>query len=166
MEAAAKTTMDEKAIKLLLAELKNDMIAQIKQSEKVIKESVRIDIKETEKNLRNDIEEVKSDVAVNRTDIEQLKARVIAVEEKQKTGRNVIDHATSECEPADEISKIMSAARCRVGIKPITLEDINEVASKACLSGMAALRESVREFLMDELKLDDEELDNLGDYEV
>ena len=164
--AADKTTMDEKAIKLMIAELKNDMIAQMKQSEEAIKESVRIDIKETEKNLRNDIEEVKSDVAANRTDIEQLKARVIAVEEKQKTGKNVIDHATRESEPTDEISKIMSAARCRVGIKPITLEDINEVASKACLSGMAALRESVREFLMDELKLDDEELDNLGDYEV
>ena len=171
--AAAKTTMDEKAVKLLLAELKNemiaqknDMIAQMKQSEEAIKESVRIDIKETEKNLRNDIEEVKSDVAANRSDIEQLKARVIAVEEKQKSGKNTIDHATSESETTDEISKIMSAARCRVGIKPITLEDINEVANKACLSGMAALRESVREFLMDELKLDDEELDNLGEYEV
>ena len=71
-EAAANITMDEKAIKLLLAEVKNDMIAQMKQSEQSIKESVRLDIKETEKNLRNDIEEVKSDVAANRTDIEQL----------------------------------------------------------------------------------------------
>ena len=68
-EAAAKLTMDEKAIKLLLAEVKNDMIAQMKQSEKAIKESVRLDIKETEKNLRTDIEEVKSDVAANRTEI-------------------------------------------------------------------------------------------------
>ena len=31
---------------------------------------------------------------------------------------------------------------------------------------MAALREAVKEFLMDELKMDDEEIDNLGEYEV
>ena len=158
--------MDEKAIKLLLAEVKNDMIAQMKESEKAIKESVRLDIKETEKTLRTDIEEVKTDVAANRTEIEQLKARVNVIEEKQKTGKNVIDNVTKESEPIDEISKIMTAARCRVGIKPITLDDINDVANKACLNGMAALRESVKEFLMDELKMDDEEIDNLGDYEV
>ena len=158
--------MDEKAIKLLLAEVKNDMIAQMKQSEKAIKESVRLDIKETEKNLRNDIEEVKSDVAANRTEIEQLKARVNVVEEKQKIGKTVIDDFMRESEHTDEISKIMTAARCRVGIKPITLEDINDVANKACLNGMAALRESVKEFLMDELKMDDSEIDNLGEYEV
>ena len=158
--------MDEKAIKLLLAEVKNDMIAQMKESEKAIKESVRLDIKETEKTLRTDIEEVKTDVATNRTEIEQLKARVEVIEDKQKTGKIVIDNVAKESEPIDEISKIMTAARCRVGIKPITLEDINEVAHKARLNGMAALRESVKEFLMDELKMDDEEIDNLGDYEV
>ena len=158
--------MDEKAIKLLLAEVKNDMIAQMKESEKAIKESVRLDIKETGKTLRTDIEEVKTDVATNRTEIEQLKARVEVIEDKQKTGKIVIDNVAKESEPIDEISKIMTAARCRVGIKPITLEDINEVAHKARLNGMAALRESVKEFLMDELKMDDEEIDNLGDYEV
>ena len=158
--------MDEKAIKLLLAEVKNDMIAQMKESEKAIKESVRLDIKETEKTIRTDIEEVKTDVATNRSEIEQLKARVEVIEDKQKSEKIVIDNVAKESESGDDISKIMTAARCRIGIKPITLEDINEVAHKARLNGMAALRESVKEFLMDELKMDDEEIDNLGDYEV
>ena len=135
--------MDEKAIKLLLAEVKNDMIAQMKESEKAIKESVRLDIKETEKTLRTDIEEVKTDVAANRSEIEQLKARVEVIEDKQKTEKIVIDNVAKESEPIDEISKIMTAARCRIGIKLITLEDINEVAHKARLNGMAALPESV-----------------------
>ena len=158
--------MDEKAIKLLLAEVKNDMIAQMKESEKAIKESVRIDIKETEKTIRTDIEVVKTDVATNRSEIEQLKARVEVIEDKHKSEKIVIDNVDKEGDSGDEISKIMTAARCRIGIKPITLEDINEVAHKARLNGMAALREAVKEFLMDELKMDDKEIDNLGEYEV
>ena len=31
---------------------------------------------------------------------------------------------------------------------------------------MAALREAVKEFMKDELKLDDDEIDNLGEFEV
>ena len=60
----------------------------------------------------------------------------------------------------------MSAARCRIGIKPITLDDIDRVANKVKMNGMAALREAVKEFMREELKLDEEEIDNLGDFEV
>ena len=60
----------------------------------------------------------------------------------------------------------MSAARCRIGIKPITLDDIDRVANKVKMNGMAALREAVKEFMRDELKLDEEEIDNLGAFEV
>ena len=158
--------MDENAIKLLLEEYKNEMIAQMKESEKSIKASVKTDIKETEKTIRTDIEVIKADVASNRSELEKLKERVDVIEVKQKSEKVVNENVEKESESGDEIAKIMTAARCRIGLKPITLEDINEVANKARLSGMAALRESVREFLMDELKLDDEELDNLGDYEV
>ena len=159
--------MDKNAIKLLLAEVKNDMIAQMKETEKSIKESVKNDIKETEKTIRSDIDVIKTDVATNRSEIEQLKARVVVIEEKNKNGeKTVIDNDKQEGDTGDEISKIMTAARCRIGIKPITLDDINEVAHKARLNGMAALREAVKEFLMDELKMDDEEIDNLGEYEV
>ena len=141
-------------------------MAQLKETEKAIKDSVKHDIKETEKNLRSDIEAIKSEVAENKTEIEQLKARVDVIEEKSKSGdKNVIDDGKN-AEVGDEISKIMMAARCRIGIKPISLEDINEVAQKAELNGIAALREAVKEFLMDELKMDDEEIDNLGEYEV
>ena len=34
------------------------------------------------------------------------------------------------------------------------------------VNGISALREAVKEFLLDELKLDDEEIDRLGEYEV
>ena len=158
--------MDEKQLKTLLTDVKNGLLTQLKKSEKSIKESVKHDIKETEKSIRSDIEAIKSEVAENKTEIEQLKARVDSIEEKTKSGdKNVIDDARNE-EAGDEISKIMMAARCRIGIKPISLDDINEVAEKAQLNGIAALREAVKEFLMDELKLDDKEIDNLGDYEV
>ena len=154
--------MDENAIKILLAEVKNEMIAQMKETEKAIKESVKNDIKETEKTIRNDIDIIKNDVASNKSEIEQLKARVDGIEEKNKSGATpVIDDDKKETDSGDEISKIMTAARCRIGIKPITLDDIDEVANKAKLNGMAALREAVKEFLMDELKMDDEEIDNL-----
>ena len=158
--------MDENAIKLLLAEYKNEMIAQMKESEKSIKESVKTDIKESEKTIRTDIEVIKADVASNRSELEKLKERVDVMEVKQKSDKVVNDNVEKESDNGDEIAKIMTAARCRIGLKPITLEDINEVANKARLNGMAALRESVKEFLMDELKMDDEEIDNLGDYEV
>ena len=158
--------MDENAIKLLLEEYKNEMIAQMKESEKSIKASVKTDIKESEKTIRTDIEVIKADVASNRSELEKLKERVDVIEVKQKSEKVVIENVEKESESGDEIAKIMTAARCRIGLKPITLEDINKVANKARLNGMAALRESVKEFLMDELKMDDEEIDNLGDYEV
>ena len=148
--------MDENAIKLLLAEYKNDMIAQMKESEKAIKESVKTDIKESEKTIRTDIEVIKADVASNRSELEKLKERVDVIEVKQKSDKVVIDNVKKESDTGDEIAKIMTAARCCIGLKPITLEDINEVANKARLNGMAALRESVKEFFMDELKMDDE----------
>ena len=159
--------MDENSIKILLAEVKNDLVAQMKETEKSIKESVKNDIKETERTIRSDIEVIKTDVAANKSEIEQLKARVDVIEEKNKTGEtNVIDDDKKDVDSGDEIPKIMMAARCRIGIKPITLYDINDVAQKARLNGMAALREAVKEFLMDELKMDDEEIDKLGEYEV
>ena len=159
--------MDEKLIKTLLADVKNDLVAQLKETEKSIKESVKNDIKETERSIRNDIEAIKTDVAVNKNEIEQLKARVDVIEEKTKSGDfNVIDNDNKDGDVGDEISKIMTAARCRIGIKPVTLDDINDVAQKARLNGMAALCEAVKEFLMDELKMDDDEIDKLGEYEV
>ena len=136
--------MDENAIKLLLAECKNEMIAQMKESEKAIKESVKTDIKESEKTIRTDIEVIKSDVASNRSELEKLKARVDVIEVKHKSENIVIDNVDKESDSGDEIAKIMTAARCRIGLKPITLEDINEVAHKARLNGMAALRDSVK----------------------
>ncbi len=142
--------MDENAIKLLLEEYKNEMIAQMKESEKAIKESVKTDIKESERMIRTDIEVIKSDVASNRSELEKLKERVDVIEVKQKSDKVVIDNVEKESDTGDEIAKIMTAARCRIGLKPITLEDINEVANKARLNGMAALRESVKEFLMDD----------------
>ena len=78
----------------------------------------------------------------------------------------MIDNDKKDDDIGDEITKIMTAAKCRIGIKPISLEDINDVAQKAQLNDKAALREAVKEFLMDELKMDDDEIDNLGDYEV
>ena len=51
---------------LIKERVKNDMVAQMKETEKSIKESVKNDIKETERSIRNDIEVIKTDVAENK----------------------------------------------------------------------------------------------------
>ena len=110
--------MDENAIKLLLEEYKNEMIAQMKESEKSIKASVKTDIKESEKTIRTDIEVIKADVASNRSELEKLKERVDVIEVKQKSEKVVIENVEKESESGDEIAKIMTAVRCRIGLKP------------------------------------------------
>ena len=82
--------MDENSIKKLLAEVKNDLVAQMKETEKSIKESVKAEIKDTEKTIRNDIDVIKNDVAANRSELEELKARVNVIEEKTKSGETVV----------------------------------------------------------------------------
>ena len=66
--------MDENSIKKLLVEVKNDLVAQMKETEKSIKESVKTDIKDTEKTIRNNIDIIKNDVVTNRSELEELKA--------------------------------------------------------------------------------------------
>ena len=159
--------MDEKALKTLIVDVKTSLLEQIKGSELSIKESLRSEIKDTEKSIRHDIDSIRGDVAVHKAEIEILKAKVHKIEEFNKTVPTaVIDDAKMRDDQDDEITRVMAAARCRIGIKPITLEDLEEVAEKAHLNGVSALREAVREFLMDELKLEDDELDQFGDYEV
>ena len=89
--------MDENTIKKLLAEVKNDLVTQMKDTEKSIKDSVKNEIKEAEKTKRNDIDIIKNDVAANRTELEELKARVNVIEEKTKNGdTNTIDNTKKE----------------------------------------------------------------------
>ena len=159
--------MDENTIKKLLAEVKKDLVSQMKDTEKSIKESVKNEIKEADKTIRNDIDVIKNNVAANRSELEELKARVNVIEEKTKNGDTVmIDNDKKDADSKDEIVKVMTAARSRIGLKPITLDDIDRVANKVKKNGMAALREAVKEFMKDELKLDDEEIENLGDFDV
>ena len=42
----------------------------------------------------------------------------------------MIDNDKKDADSGDEIVKVMSAARSRIGIKPITLDDIDRVANK------------------------------------
>ena len=160
-------TIDKNTIKKLLTEVKNDLVSQMKDTEKSIKESVKNEIKDADKTIRKDIDAIKNDVAANRSELEELKARVNVIEEKNKSGDTVvIDNDKKDADSEDEIVKVMSAARSRIGIKPITLDDIDQVSNKVKMNRMAALREAVNEFMKDELKLDDEEIDNLGEFEV
>ena len=50
--------MDENTIKKLLAEMKNDLVTQMKDTEKSIKDSVKNEIKDTEKTIRNNIDTI------------------------------------------------------------------------------------------------------------
>lgn len=152
---------------MLLTEVKNDLVSHMKDTDKSIKESVKNEMKDAEKTIRNDIDAIKNDVAANRSELEELKARVNVIEEKTKNGDTVVtDNDKKDEDSEDEIAKVMTATRCRIGLKPITLDDIDRVANKVKMNGMAALREAVKEFMKDELKLDNEEIENLGAFEV
>ena len=98
--------MDENTIKKLLAEVKNDLVAQMKDTKKSIKESVKNEIKDAETTIRNDIDVIKNDVAANRSELEELKARVNVIEEKTKNGDTVvIDNDKKDEDSEDKLPK-------------------------------------------------------------
>ena len=57
-------------------------------------------------------------------------------------------------------------AKCRVGLKPITVNDIERVAQNRKVKGYDALKEAVKEFLAEELKFDSTEMEMIKDFEV
>ena len=99
--------MDENTIKKLIAEMKNDLVTQMKDTEKSIKESMKNEIKDTEKTMRNDIDAIKNNVAANKSELEELKARVNVIEEKTKKENNETtdDNKRDEEKSEDEIVK-------------------------------------------------------------
>ena len=162
--------MDEATMKRLLGEMKSEIVKKIDSSETSIMEKIRSEIKTSEEAIKNDINDVKKDVAEQKTEIEDIKNRLEEVEK-------VITYAEATAKPAapiksndnvktSEISEAISIAKCKVGIKPITLDDIDRIANKCKLNGYDALKESVKEFLRDELKFDNEEIEMLKDFKV
>ena len=89
-------------IKKLLTEVKNDLVSQMKDTEKSIKESVKNEIKDAEKTIRNDINAIKNDVAANRSELEELKARVNVIEEKTKNGDTVVINNDKKDEDSED----------------------------------------------------------------
>lgn len=62
-----------------------------------------------------------------------------------------------------EVEKVIKASKCKISLKPITLEDIDRVANELKVNGM---KKAVREYLVYGLKFDEEELKDLGVFEV
>ena len=153
--------------------MKNDLINQLKSSENSIKDSLHQEIKLSEDNIKKDITEVKEEVNTNKTVIEELKTRRTEVE--RIITNEPISYADVAKKPPIEIVKkndntevesVIRKAKMRVRVKAFTLEDINRVTKKEKVRGKDALKLAVKEFLVLELKIDEEEIKKLGEFDV
>jgi len=66
----------------------------------------------------------------------------------------------------DEIEKIIKNAKRRIGIQPVTLDDIDRIAEQEKVIGKETLTLMVKEFLNLDLKMDEEENMKLGEFDV
>ena len=168
--------MDEKAISKMFNDMKNELITQLKTSTDLIRADLKEEIKQSEANIKKEIIEVKQEVSTNKSDIEDLKTRLNNIE--QKVHKDVTTFADAAKKPPivlpkkdetkDEmkIEDVIKAAKLKIGISPITLDDLNRIAAKEKVKGEAALNLAVKEFLLLELKMDEEELKQLGEFKA
>ena len=70
----------------------------------------------------------------------------------------------SKSENNTEVNTVLALARKKIGLQPITLDDLDQVAERNKVRGSECLKHAVLEFLMDELKMDEQEIDDLGSF--
>ena len=107
--------MDEKTMKKLLSNIKNEILDQ-----NTIKETLRKDIKTTEESIKKEIAEVKDNDNNQKNEIEELKNRMSKVERKVYSEKETFTKvATKELTPVeattnddDEVTSILKYARC------------------------------------------------------
>ena len=169
--------MTEAAIQKMLDKMKEELKNDIKRTEGNMKTNMKEELKNTEQSIKKDIAELKVEGENNKEEIKDLKKRV---EEIEKKGRSYADvaktppsthtneyNAEKKNKTEDEkIKETLSLARCKVGISPITLEDIFRTGKVGKTGEESAVMAAAKEFLKLELKMDDEEIENLGQMEA
>ena len=65
-----------------------------------------------------------------------------------------------------EIVNVLDLARRRIGISPINVDDLNRIANLKKVRGEECLRYAVEEFIYEELKMDENEVNELGKFRV
>ena len=70
----------------------------------------------------------------------------------------------SKSENNTEVNTVLALARKKIGLQPITLDDLDRVAERNKVRGSKCLKHTVQEFLTDELKMDEQEIDDLGSF--
>merc|ERR1712240_87474 len=83
-------------------------------------------------------------------------------EEIKQSEENIKEETKDET----KIEDVIKMAKLRIGISPITLDDLNRVAAKEKVRGEEALKLAVKEFLSLKLKMEEDEMAKLGEYKV
>ena len=63
-----------------------------------------------------------------------------------------------------EVNTVLALACKKIGLQPITLDDLDWVAERNKVRRSECLKHAVLEFLTDELKMDEQEIDDLGSF--
>ena len=74
--------------------------------------------------------------------------------------------ATKVTQDKSDVEKAIEAAKLKIGLKPVNIEDLDRIANAKKVSGEACLTFAAIEFLSDELKMDSAEIDSLGPFTV
>ena len=67
-------------------------------------------------------------------------------------------------EEENEAKSVLYEARKRIGLKPITLDDLERVAEAKKVKGTECIKFAAIEFLMEELKMEESEINDLGKF--
>ena len=70
----------------------------------------------------------------------------------------------SKSENNTEVNTVLVLARKKIGLQPITLDDLDRVAKRNKVRGSECLKYAMLEFLTDKLKMDEQEIDDLGSF--
>ena len=72
----------------------------------------------------------------------------------------------SKSENNTEVNTVLALACKKIGLQPITLDDLDQVAKRNKVRVSECLKHAVLQFLMDKLKMDEQEIDDLSSFAV
>ena len=162
--------MDEPTMRKLLDGMKQDLISQINSSKDDLRNEITAAIK-------TEVKEVSDKVDTNTKEINDIKKRLVAAEEKLEeklysdvvkspTKNNTAEKYEKKDENVSEIEMALKAAKKKIGIKPVTIDDLDRIAKSKKVNGEECLYLAALEFLTEELKMDTKEIEELGKFKV
>ena len=155
--------MEKEEFQTMLNAMKNDLIAKMNDDNKALRE----EIKTSNELIRDEVNQIKTKVENNPQNYEDIKSRMEKVEKKLYSDVLAEEPPKKETsEVKSEIFNVLETAKKRIGISPITIDDLNRVAEMKKVRGEECIRYAVHEFLYDEMKMDEGEINELGRFKV